>query len=235
MADNCNLGDFIYKLRKEKGYSQTDLANKLGVSYKAVSKWETNEAKPKLNRLKDLAQVFGISVDELMNCRIAEAGAEKQDGDKTSLLGIIGSASKSKKHYEFISEKKTKKGLPYLHINIGVGENDKIRQAKGVIAIGIIAKGIISLGIVSSGIIAFGMISLGLIAFGSISLGALIALGGVAIGVGVSVGGIAIGSVAIGGVAIGVLSVGGLSIGISAHTGEFGKAIGIFTKYHIFR
>lgn len=235
MADNCNLGDFIYKLRKEKGYSQTDLANKLGVSYKAVSKWETNEAKPKLNRLKDLAQVFGISVDELMNCRIAEAGAEKQDGDKTALLGIIGTTSKGKMHYEFTSEKKTKKGLPYLHINIGLGENNKIRQAKGVIAIGIIAKGIISLGIVCSGIIAFGMISLGLIAVGSISLGALIALGVVAMGVGVSVGGIAIGSVAIGGVAIGVLSVGGLSIGISAHTGEFGKAIGIFTKYHIFR
>lgn len=220
MADNCNLGDFIYKLRKEKGYSQTDLANELGVSYKAVSKWETNDAKPKLNRLKDLAQVFDISVDELINCRQDEKGAGKQDTDKSSLLGIIGTSSKSKKHYEFTSEKKTKKGLPYLHINFGLDENGKIRRAKGVIAIGIIA---------------FGMISLGLIAVGNISLGALIAVGAVAAGVGVSVGGIAIGSVAIGGVAIGILSVGGLSIGVSAHTGEFGKAIGVFTKYHIFR
>lgn len=235
MADNYNLGDFIYKMRKEKGYSQTDLANELGVSYKAVSKWETNEAKPKLNRLKDLAQVFGISVDELINCRIPESGAEKQDSDKSSLLGIIGTSSKSKKHYEFTSEKKTKKGLPYLHINFGLDENSKIRRAKGVIAIGIIANGIISLGLICSGVIAFGMISLGLIAIGNISLGALIAVGAVAAGVGVSVGGIAIGSVAIGGVAIGILSVGGLAIGVSAHTGEFGKAIGIFTKYHIFR
>lgn len=235
MADNCNLGDFIYKLRKEKGYSQTDLANELGVSYKAVSKWETNEAQPKLSRLKDLAQIFNISVDELMNCRINEGGAEKKEEDKTSLLGIIGTSSKSKKHYEFTSEKKTKKGLPYLHINFGLDENDRVRHAKGIVAIGIIAKGIFSLGIFCSGIVAIGMISLGLIAFGSIALGALVAVAGVAIGVGVSVGGVAVGSVAVGGVAIGILSVGGLSIGVSAHTGEFGKAIGIFTKYHIFR
>lgn len=235
MAGNCNLGDFIYKLRKEKGYSQTDLANELGVSYKAVSKWETNEAQPKLGRLKDLAQVFNISIDELINCHINEGGSVKKEGDKTSLLGIIGTSNKSKKHYEFTSEKKTKKGLPYLHINLGLDENDKIRHAKGIVAIGIIAKGIFSLGIFCSGIVAIGMISLGLIAFGSIALGALVAVAGIALGVGVSVGGVAVGSVAVGGVAIGILSVGGLSIGVSAHTGEFGKAIGIFTKYHIFR
>lgn len=235
MIENSNLGDFIYKLRKEKGYSQTDLANELGVSYKAVSKWETNEAQPKLSRLKDLARVFNISVDELINCRIAENGMEKNQDDKKSLFGIIGTSSKSNKHYEFKSEKRTKKGLPFLHINVGLDENGKVRRAKGIIAVGIIAKGIISLGIVSTGIIAVGAIALGLIAVGSLSLGALIATGAVAIGVGVSVGGIAVGSVAIGGVAIGILSVGGLSIGVAAHTGEFGKAIGIFTKYHIFR
>lgn len=235
MKENCNLGDFIYKLRKEKGYSQTDLANELGVSYKAVSKWETNEAQPKLSRLRDLAQVFNISVDELINCRITESGEVKNEGDKKSLFGIIGTASKSKKHYEFESDKKTKKGLPYLHINFGLDESGKVRRAKGIIAIGIVAKGILSLGIVSTGIIAVGAVALGLIAVGSLSLGALIAVGAVAIGIGVSVGGIAVGSVAIGGVAIGILSVGGLSIGVAAHTGEFGKAIGIFTKYHLFR
>lgn len=235
MTENCNLGDFIYKLRKEKCYSQTDLANELGISYKAVSKWETNEAQPKLSRLKDLARVFNISVDELINCRISENGDKKIEGDKKSLLGVIGTSSKSNKHYEFKSEKRTKKGLPFLHINVGLDENGKIRRAKGVIAVGIIAKGIVSLGLVSTGIIAVGAIALGLIAVGSLSLGALIATGAIAIGVGVSVGGIAVGSVAIGGVAIGILSVGGLSIGVAAHTGEFGKAIGIFTKYHLFR
>lgn len=231
MKENCNLGDFIYKLRKEKGYSQTDLANELGISYKAVSKWETNEAQPKLSRLRDLAQVFNISVDELINCRIAENGKEKSVGDKKSLLGVIGTSSKSNKHYEFKSEKRTKKGLPFLHINVGLDENGKIRRAKGVIAVGIIAKGIVSLGLVSTGIIAVGAIAIGLIAVGSLSLGVLIATGAM----GVSVGGIAVGSIAIGGVAIGILSVGGLSIGVAAHTGEFGKAIGVFTKYHIFR
>ena len=40
------FGEFLFSLRKEKGMTQAELAEKLGVSNKAVSKWETNEAMP---------------------------------------------------------------------------------------------------------------------------------------------------------------------------------------------
>ena len=60
------LGNRLAALRKEKGYSQEDLAEKLGVSRQAVSKWENGEASPDTNNLIALADLYGISLDELV-------------------------------------------------------------------------------------------------------------------------------------------------------------------------
>lgn len=61
------LGNRIYELRKAKGLSQKDLGSLLGVSNKAVSKWETGAALPKTETLIKLASVFDISAEELLN------------------------------------------------------------------------------------------------------------------------------------------------------------------------
>ena len=60
------LGDTIYRLRKEKGLSQTQLGEAVGVSNKAVSKWETSEANPDIALLPPLAKTLGITIDELL-------------------------------------------------------------------------------------------------------------------------------------------------------------------------
>ena len=60
------LGKRLASLRKEKGYSQEDLAAKLGVSRQAVSKWENGEASPDTDNLIALADIYGISLDELV-------------------------------------------------------------------------------------------------------------------------------------------------------------------------
>lgn len=62
-----NFGEFLYSLRKEKGITQADLAERLGVTNKAVSKWETGEAMPETGLLKPLSQIFGVTVDELLD------------------------------------------------------------------------------------------------------------------------------------------------------------------------
>jgi transcriptional regulator with XRE-family HTH domain len=54
------LGDTIYRLRKEKGLSQSELGEFVGVSNKAVSKWETYEANPDITLLQLLAQALGV-------------------------------------------------------------------------------------------------------------------------------------------------------------------------------
>ncbi len=61
------LHEKIYSQRKLKGMSQEELAEKLGVSRQAVSKWETGEALPEITKLKGLADVFGVTTDFLLN------------------------------------------------------------------------------------------------------------------------------------------------------------------------
>ena len=56
------FGEYIYNLRKQKGLSQAELGTLVGVSNKAVSKWETGEAKPAIMQLKNLSKIFNISI-----------------------------------------------------------------------------------------------------------------------------------------------------------------------------
>lgn len=73
-----SLEMMITSLRKEKQMTQLELANLMGVTDKAVSKWERDICYPDVNSLPKLAEIFGISVDELMKCKI-EAKNEKMN------------------------------------------------------------------------------------------------------------------------------------------------------------
>ena len=61
-----NLGENIYRLRTERNLSQGDLADALEISRQSVSKWENNSAVPELEKLIKMAQIFGITIDELV-------------------------------------------------------------------------------------------------------------------------------------------------------------------------
>lgn len=71
------LGMMIAELRKEKGLTQLELAEKMGVTDKAVSKWERDLSCPDINSLPNLADILGVSVDELMRIK-KEAEMSKQ-------------------------------------------------------------------------------------------------------------------------------------------------------------
>lgn len=60
------LAEKILSLRTERGMSQDDLAEKLEVSRQSVSKWETGQSTPDLDKIIKLADLFGVSVDELV-------------------------------------------------------------------------------------------------------------------------------------------------------------------------
>ena len=63
------FGNLIASLRKEHGMTQLELAEQMGVTDKAVSKWERDLSFPDVNSLPRLAEIFGISVDELMQVK----------------------------------------------------------------------------------------------------------------------------------------------------------------------
>ena len=67
------LADKIIENRKKNGWSQEDLAYKLGVSRQSVSKWESAQAVPDMKKILQLAEVFGVSTDYLLRDEIEEA------------------------------------------------------------------------------------------------------------------------------------------------------------------
>lgn len=79
--NNQTFGTTIAALRKAQGMTQLELAEKMGVTDKAVSKWERDLSFPDVSSLPKLAEIFGVSVDELMQVKAAGAkmdGAEKR-------------------------------------------------------------------------------------------------------------------------------------------------------------
>lgn len=71
--DNIQFGAFVAQLRKERGLTQKELADKLNVTDKAISKWETGKGFPDIKLMEPLAQALGVSLVELMQCKRQEA------------------------------------------------------------------------------------------------------------------------------------------------------------------
>ena len=67
-----SLGVTINSLRKEKGMTQNELAEKMNVTDKAVSKWERDLSCPDVNTISKLADVLGVSVEELLKAKKQE-------------------------------------------------------------------------------------------------------------------------------------------------------------------
>lgn len=62
-----SFGKKIKDLRKTKGLSQFDLANRLNITSQAVSKWESEVSLPDIQLLPHIAAIFGVSIDELLD------------------------------------------------------------------------------------------------------------------------------------------------------------------------
>ena len=78
MSIRMSLGQFIASRRKYMGYTQEELAGKIGVSKSAVAKWETDGGLPDRDNLKRIAEVLRVSVDDLHKI-IEHAGAKPAD------------------------------------------------------------------------------------------------------------------------------------------------------------
>ena len=65
--DKKSMGTFLTDLRKEKGLTQQEVAEKLNVSNKTISKWERDEGYPEITMLPEIVKYYGITTDELLN------------------------------------------------------------------------------------------------------------------------------------------------------------------------
>ena len=81
---NKSIGEMITTLRKKQGMTQNDLAEKMNVTDKAVSKWERNLSCPDVNSISKLAEILGTTVEELLN-----AQTQKEDNNADEIINII--------------------------------------------------------------------------------------------------------------------------------------------------
>ncbi len=83
--NNQNMGKFISELRKSNHMTQKDLAAKLNITDKAVSKWERGLSCPDISLLSSIADIFGITTSELLN-------SEKKDSNVSDVEASIDNA-----------------------------------------------------------------------------------------------------------------------------------------------
>ena len=83
------LGTMIAELRKQHGMTQLELAEKMGVTDKAVSKWERDLSCPDINSIPNLAQILGVSVEELMQIK------KEADAPVSKVAQILETAPKA--------------------------------------------------------------------------------------------------------------------------------------------
>ena len=82
------IGKNIMNLRKKNGFSQEELAGKIGVARQTISKWELGETSPDLKQSKELSKIFNVSLDELTDNDIKEILVEKTSNTE-KLAGLI--------------------------------------------------------------------------------------------------------------------------------------------------
>ena len=82
------IGKKIIDLRKKNGFSQEELAEKVGVARQTISKWELGETSPDLKQAKELSKIFNISLDELTGNDIKDVLVEKTSNTE-KLAGLI--------------------------------------------------------------------------------------------------------------------------------------------------
>ena len=104
------FGTRIYNLRKGKGLSQSELGDLVGVSNKAVSKWETGEAKPAIPQLIKLSKIFDVSMDEILETK------DKKEKQITKIVITGGPCAGKSTALTWIQAEYTKKGYNVVFV-----------------------------------------------------------------------------------------------------------------------
>ena len=113
----------IARYRKENGLTQEELANKLGITPQAVSKWETEQSMPDIAVLPNLAEILHISVDKLLGYNAHQNDASYYENAYSSTDGYYWGVNPSQMCLKIISLMPPDKRLKVLDIGCGEGKD----------------------------------------------------------------------------------------------------------------
>ena len=97
--NQIKIGKFIAKIRKDKNLTQKQLAEKLGITDRAISKWENGKSMPDLSLLKPICDILDISVNELLSGEYIE---KKEENLEDNFVKAINYSNKKNKIYEIV-------------------------------------------------------------------------------------------------------------------------------------
>lgn len=114
------IGKKLYDLRKQSGFTQDYVAEKLGVSAQAVSKWENDIACPDIMTLPNIAEIYGITIDELFKNEEVQSNVKYEKTEKINENELV-----LRVYVDTIHGDDIKVNLPYLLIKelINVGKD----------------------------------------------------------------------------------------------------------------
>lgn len=89
MINFSSVGQKIAQLRKERGMTQMELADKMFVSFQAVSNWERGETMPDISKLPQLTEILGVSIDDILGNKRAAVIVESAMSDQTPVSDLL--------------------------------------------------------------------------------------------------------------------------------------------------
>lgn len=92
MSIKTTMGETISSLRKKNNMTQLELANKMGVTDKAVSKWERDLSCPDINSIPQLAETLGVPVNELLNVKNTMENKKSSKDKIDKIIDIVPKA-----------------------------------------------------------------------------------------------------------------------------------------------
>lgn len=103
--DMVKMGSFLAELRKEKNLTQAELGEKLGVTNKTISRWETGNYLPSVEMLEELSNMYGLSINELLSGKKLTAEEYKEMAETNIKETLEASAFNLKDKQEFFKKK----------------------------------------------------------------------------------------------------------------------------------
>ncbi len=94
------VGEFLKELRKENKLTQEQLGEKLGVTNKTVSKWETGNYMPPIEILKLLSELYNVSINEILSGRRLSDVEYKENAEENMTVALEKLASREKRWYK---------------------------------------------------------------------------------------------------------------------------------------
>lgn len=118
--DQIKIGKFIAALRKEKGLTQEQLEEKLGVTNKTISRWENGNYMPDVEMLSLLSKEFGVSINELVSGKRLATEDFKKAADSNLVTALDNSTFTLKEKIVFFKKKWLKEHIATIVLCVAV-------------------------------------------------------------------------------------------------------------------